>query len=124
MTQDGKTKPRKGTPSPTRSQLDARMLSELADRLERRRVPMLVEKWRADPAGPPAAWQMRRQVRDAMRDEWRRLLGDVKRGELRAVTEAFRQLQRDLDAALLAADPAAFPALAGSAIRRRVAGRR
>lgn len=105
--------------------LDSKMLEDLADTMERRRVPMLVEKWRADPAGPPAAWQMRRQVRDAMRDEWRRLLGNsVKRGELRAVTAAFRQIQAGLDAALLAADPAAFPRLAGQEVRRRIARRR
>lgn len=107
--------------------LDDKMLAELATRLEDRRVPMLVERWRreADAGRPVPAWKMRRQVQEACRDEWRRLLGDsVKRGELRAVTAAFRQIQAGLDAALLAADPAAFPRLAGQEVRRRIARRR
>lgn len=99
--------------------INARLLEELADRLEQRRVPRLVDKWREQ---PPAAWQMRRQVRDAMRDEWRRMIQreDLSRAQLKVVVAAFNQLQHSLDAALLAADPNAFPALAGRAIRSHV----
>ena len=108
--------------------LNATMLRELADELERRRAPRLVGRWREREAAGMAvpAWKKRRELREAFRDEWRRAVGAgrpddrLQRGQLRAVTAAFRQLDQQLEAALLAADPAAFPTLAGETIRSRV----
>jgi hypothetical protein len=110
--------------------LNPRNLLELADELERKRGPVLVERWRVTAAAgtPEPAWRMRRQIREAFRDEWRRRLEPTTgagrqgagRAQMKAVVSAFRQLDRDLEAALLAADPAAMPKLAADAIRRRV----
>jgi len=53
--------------------LNARVLLELADIVQLKRGPHLVETWRTEAASgrPVAAWQMRRQLREAFRDEWR-----------------------------------------------------
>jgi len=112
--------------------LNATTLRELADVLEGKRVPVLVERWRREAAAgqPVQTWRMRRQVRDAFRDEWRRRMDRKPAGRGRksqdqalstkAVVAAYRQLDRELDAALLAADPGAMPAITGKTIRRRV----
>lgn len=114
--------------------LNRHSLGELADQVEHQRGPVLVERWRqAAAAGNPVpAWRMRRQLREAFRDEWRRRMDSTSAGSgkgrrqaglaPKAVVTAFRQLDQELDAQLLAADPAAMPKLAGDAIRRR-AGR-
>jgi hypothetical protein len=108
-------------------------LRELADVLERRRVPMLVERWRRqqhDTGQPVLAWRMRRQVREAFRDEWRRRMdrkpakragkGQDQALTTKAVVAAYRQLDRELEAALLAASPDAMPKIASDVIRRHV----
>lgn len=109
--------------------LNPATLLELADQLEQRRGPMLVEKWRTEAAAgrPVLAWRMRRQMREAFRDEWRRRMDDRStgrqgrpRGQMKAIIAAYRQLDQELEAQLLAADPAAMPKLAADTIRRRV----
>lgn len=111
--------------------LNPRNLLEMADELESKRGPVLVERWRRSAAAgePEPAWRMRRQVREAFRDEWRRRVepAPARRGRqssgvssMKAVIAAFRQLDRELEAVMLAADPAAMPKLAADAIRRRV----
>lgn len=109
--------------------LNARTLLELADVVQDKRGPRLVEEWRREAkAGRPLpAWRMRRQLREAFRDEWRRVMDSERagrssrpRGQMKAIVHAFRQLDQELEAALLAADPAAMPRLAGDTIRARV----
>lgn len=98
-------------------------LLELADVVELKRGPALVEKWRRE---PEPAWRMRRQLREAFRDEWRRRMDDrdSRRGRstqaAKTVVAAYRQIDRELEAALLAADPGAMPKIAADTIRRRV----
>lgn len=103
--------------------LTAFNLLELADAIEHRRGPQLLERWRRDPL---PAWRMRRQLREAFRDEWRARMDDRDsrrgrpRGQMKLIVSAFRQLDQELEAALLAASPDAMPKIAGDAIRRRV----
>lgn len=103
--------------------LTARNLLELADVIESQRGPVLVERWRRDPL---PAWKMRRQLREAFRDEWRRRMDDreSRRGRptaaARTIVAAYRQVDQELEAALLAVDPAAMPKIAADTIRRRV----
>lgn len=103
--------------------LTAMNLEDLAVAIETRRGPILVERWRREPV---PAWQMRRQLREAFRDEWRSRMDDrdSRRGrptnQTRVIVAAFRQLDQELEAALLAADPGAMPAIVARTIRARV----
>lgn len=108
--------------------IDRTLILDLADDLEHRRIPRLVEKWRRETAGGAVlpAWRMRREAGDALRDAWRHELehggrGKPNRQETKVLVAALRQIGRELDAALLAADVNAFPQLAGAAIRRHAA---
>lgn len=103
--------------------LTAVNLLELADAIELRRGPMLVERWRREPV---PAWRMRRQIREAFRDEWRARMDDRDsqrgrpRAQMKVIVAAFRQLDQELEAALLAASPDAMPKIVADTIRRRV----
>lgn len=118
--------------------MKAKDLEQLADEMELRRVPMLLAHWREQAAvagRPPAAWRMRRDVTDATRDAWRHLHLELepRRGGRRSAQQLaavkvsatmLREVNRRLEAALLAASPDAMPKLAGDAIRELVAARR